>query len=252
MPPSPLVNSLIKVREFSLNKLLSTSSSEVLNPIPANGKLYQPNELVVEIKQALNGFKAAAIDPSGYHVDYAALRQSPAYQDYLKSILPKLNSLDVTELRDPNTALAFWINLYNALVIHAVISYDVQASLMENGILNFYRFFRRAAYQINGQRFSLEDIEHGVIRANRGVPYMLTPQFPSADLRMSYVLKPLDPRIHFALNCASNSWDTADLTPMARSFYAENKRVANDRIKSELGVQLKFPDYRRGLDSLIR
>jgi hypothetical protein len=36
----------------------------------------------------------------------------------------------------------------------------------------------------------------------------------------------------------------AELSPMARSFYAESKRVRNDRIKSELGVTLRYPDYR--------
>jgi nucleoside-diphosphate-sugar epimerase len=44
---------------------------------------------------------------------------------------------------------------------------------------------------------------------------------------------------------------TADLTPMARSFYAESKRVRNDRIKTELGVRLKYPDYRTGLRALL-
>ena len=44
---------------------------------------------------------------------------------------------------------------------------------------------------------------------------------------------------------------TADMTPMARSFYAESKRVRNDRIKTELGVTLKHPDYREGLAALL-
>lgn len=44
---------------------------------------------------------------------------------------------------------------------------------------------------------------------------------------------------------------TADLTPMARSFYAESKRVRNDKIKTELGVQLAYPDYRHGLKALL-
>ncbi len=39
----------------------------------------------------------------------------------------------------------------------------------------------------------------------------------------------------------------AELSPMGRSFYAESKRVRNDRIKSELGVRLAYPDYRNGL-----
>ena len=42
----------------------------------------------------------------------------------------------------------------------------------------------------------------------------------------------------------------AELSPMARSFYAESKRVANDRIKRELGVTLRYPDYRAGLAAL--
>jgi hypothetical protein len=41
------------------------------------------------------------------------------------------------------------------------------------------------------------------------------------------------------------------MTPMARSFYAENKKVCNALIKSELGISLKFPDYRVGLEALL-
>jgi nucleoside-diphosphate-sugar epimerase len=44
---------------------------------------------------------------------------------------------------------------------------------------------------------------------------------------------------------------TAEMTPMARSFYAESKKVRNDRIKDELGVRLIYPDYRRGLQALL-
>ena len=45
-------------------------------------------------------------------------------------------------------------------------------------------------------------------------------------------------------------YDTADLTPMQRSFYADNKRVSNCAIKTALGIELLFPDYRSGLDSI--
>lgn len=46
-------------------------------------------------------------------------------------------------------------------------------------------------------------------------------------------------------------FDTADMTPMARSFYAESKRVRNDRIKAELGWAPQYPDYRTGLADLL-
>lgn len=46
-------------------------------------------------------------------------------------------------------------------------------------------------------------------------------------------------------------FETAEMTPMARSFYAESKRVSNQRILEELGVTLKYPDYRSGLQALL-
>lgn len=47
------------------------------------------------------------------------------------------------------------------------------------------------------------------------------------------------------------AFDEADLSPMAASFYRDNKRVRNDRIKAELGVRLQFPNYRAGLAALL-
>jgi nucleoside-diphosphate-sugar epimerase len=45
--------------------------------------------------------------------------------------------------------------------------------------------------------------------------------------------------------------EEAALSPMGLSFYADNKRVRNDRIKKELGVTLAYPDYRSGLGALL-
>ena len=53
---------------------------------------------------------------------------------------------------------------------------------------------------------------------------------------------PVPPLVPFA---------TADLSPLARSFYADNKRVRNGRIKQELGVELKYPNYRAGLRAIL-
>jgi nucleoside-diphosphate-sugar epimerase len=46
-------------------------------------------------------------------------------------------------------------------------------------------------------------------------------------------------------------YEEADLVPMARSFYKDNKRVRNQLIKDELGVTLKYPDYRLGLQACL-
>ncbi len=46
-------------------------------------------------------------------------------------------------------------------------------------------------------------------------------------------------------------FDKADLSPMARSFYADNKRVRNDRVKRDLGLELRYPDYQSGLAAIL-
>ena len=47
------------------------------------------------------------------------------------------------------------------------------------------------------------------------------------------------------------AFEDAKLSPMAASFYAENKRVSNARMCNELGVTLKFPSYREGLQAIL-
>ena len=53
---------------------------------------------------------------------------------------------------------------------------------------------------------------------------------------------PVPPAIRF---------EDADLSPMARSFYAESKRVSNRRIREELGAALAHPTYREGLRAIL-
>lgn len=47
------------------------------------------------------------------------------------------------------------------------------------------------------------------------------------------------------------AFEDADLSPMGRSFYNERKRVRNDRIKTDLGIRLSYPNYREGLEAIM-
>jgi hypothetical protein len=153
------------------------------------------------------------MDESGTAVDYVALRESKAYADYRQECLAALRQFDPHRLPSLEAARAFWINLYNALVLDAIICIGIQKSVTE-GFLGTLFFFRRAAYLVGGQRMSLEDIEHGILRGNRGNPYVPGPHFTSNDSRLTWSL-PLDPRIHFALNCGGRS------CPPIRAYEAE-------------------------------
>jgi len=117
-------------------------------------------------------------------------------------------SLRAPPASDRKAALAFWIQVYNALVIHGALHFGVQKSVKE-----VPGFFRRAAYRIEpldggagGLLFTPDDIEHGILRANRGHPRrLLLPQFAPWDRRRRLVVRPMDRRVHFALNCGAAS-----------------------------------------------
>lgn len=106
----------------------------------------------------------------------------------------------------------------------------------------------------DGQVFSrihVEDIasvlEASMARPCAGAIYNVADDEPAApgDV-VAYAAQllgvPPPPEVEFA---------EADLTPMARSFYEGSRRIGNARIKSELGVTLRFPTYREGLAALL-
>ncbi|MCG8377965.1 MAG: DUF547 domain-containing protein [Proteobacteria bacterium] len=194
----------LAAREAIVNTVLAVRPGRVLNDGENEAQPTSPLQLVQNLSAALVAMKSAAMDEAGQRVDYASLAQDPAYKEYKQTIAPQLRAFDASALSSHNERLAFWINLYNALTLDAVISFGIRASVTE-GWLGVLRFFRRAAYDLNGQRLSLEDIEHGLLRANRGHPYLPGPQFHAANKRHAWVLAPFEPRIHFALNCASAS-----------------------------------------------
>ncbi|MCZ6698139.1 MAG: DUF547 domain-containing protein [Planctomycetota bacterium] len=116
-----------------------------------------------------------------------------------------------SRLASRDEALAFWLNLYNAMVIHGAMVFRVRRAMTE-----VPRFFKRTRYIIGGRMFSLDVIEHGILRQNRGHPLrFFLPQLMPWDSRRSLVLRPMDPRIHFALNCGAAS------CPPIRHYTAE-------------------------------
>jgi hypothetical protein len=158
-------------------------------------------DIAGELFAAVQAMKARAYDPSCDCFDYGALPDHESYSRYRDSSA-RLRTFDPATLARREERLAFWINLYNALVIDAVVAFGIKESVREdNG------FFRRAAYVVGGRRYSADDIEHGILRGNRRHfhPAVWMPQFGPDDPRLGFALRPLDARVHCALVCASRS-----------------------------------------------
>ena len=95
---------------------------------------------------------------------------------------------------------SFWIDLYNGAVIDRAISAGVECSVRE-----VRGFFRDRQIGVAGRRLSLDDIEHGFLRANRRHPARLFPPLLLRPGLKDWICRPFDPRIHFALNCGGRS-----------------------------------------------
>jgi hypothetical protein len=197
-----LQNRLIAVRESLLDLLSGSDRSQVLNAPRLPGSLPSSDDPAGDLHRLILDVLAEGAEDSGRSVDYAALRAGPLYAD-VQRCTARLAAFDPSGLPDRDARLAFWINLYNTLVLDAVISLGVHRSVMERRAGT--RFFRQAAYIVGGQRMSCDDIEHGVLRCNRGHPFFPGPQFSETDARRVWVIEPFEPRVHFALNCAGRS-----------------------------------------------
>lgn len=195
---------LIQLREFLLNGLTGSQSQRVLNNPPGQEIPPAPMERLDEaLRLLLNRLIGDAISPDGKEVDYQRLRSNSLFTRDFRDLTIALNRFDPRQLRSRAEQICFWINLYNVLVLHAVIELNVRNSVSERW--GGLAFFRQAAYRVGGQRLSLDDIEHGILRANRGHPFLPGAQFAARDPRLAWSLPRVDARIHFALNCASRS-----------------------------------------------
>jgi hypothetical protein len=147
----------------------------------------------------MSDLKAQFIDVASGRVRYRDIRGSGAFERY-KGLTGHLSSFPLQSLQSRDKRLAFWINLYNTTVIHGVIELGLEQSVKE-----FPGFFDRVAYEIGGYVFSLNAMEHGILRGNRRPPYRLFRPFQKGDPRSTFAIMPMDPRVHFALVCGARS-----------------------------------------------
>ncbi|MFQ5681321.1 MAG: glycoside hydrolase family 15 protein [Candidatus Omnitrophota bacterium] len=156
-------------------------------------------DIAARLKAVLNNLQGGYFDVRAGRVDYDSLRRSGHYRDYV-SLAKRLAGFDLFRLTTDREKKAFWINVYNILVIHGVVELEIKKSVKE-----ILHFFRRIGYNIGGYYWTPDDIEHGILRLNRPRPGGQGRQFSPGDKRQELALARFDPRIHFSLVCAASS-----------------------------------------------
>lgn len=157
----------------------------------------------------------------------------------------QLHDVKPAEIAGDQARIAFWVNLYNALVLHCLCLKPLQGSLLWH-----LRLFDRVAYRVGGHDYPLNVIENGVLRVNRRPPLRPRPPLRDSDPRLGSAPSELDPRVHFALNCGArscppiNSYDSdeldAQLELATASYLRQETRVDADRGRAVLPRLLRM------------
>ncbi|MDP7020189.1 MAG: DUF547 domain-containing protein [Pirellulaceae bacterium] len=180
--------------------------------VPANNRIAIEN-----IKHATwDALLKKYVDARG-DVNYRAWRQSTADIQQLDAYLAHLSRAD-TSRRAPRAAgLAYWINAYNAVTVKGILrEYPTTSIRNHTAKLYGYNIWKDLQLRVGGRGFALEYIEHEILR------------------------KAKEPRIHFAIVCASRSCPqlinqayTADnidrlLASNTRAFFAKSSNFRYD------------------------
>lgn len=151
-----------------------------------------------KIRKSMIMLNVQFISEDGKTVNYPEMRKSDLFKDYNNTIL-ELQRVDVGNM-ERIEKIAFFLNVYNCMVMHGFIQYGVPQNSIQRG-----QFFNNVKYDIGGYEYSLNDIEHGILRGNKCPPSSLSRRISPTDPRKVHIITKMDPRIHFALNCGAKS-----------------------------------------------
>jgi hypothetical protein len=158
-------------------------------------------------------------------VDYATWKASAADQQALDQYLAHLSSASLSAPASRAAQLAYWINAYNAVTVHGILrEYPTTSIRQHTARLGGYNLWRDLQLLVEEQGYSLEQIEHQILR------------------------KMGEPRIHFAIVCASIGCPPlrneayvaprleAQLSANAQAFFADPSKFQYDAASRTLAV----------------
>mmetsp|Transcript_28430 Transcript_28430/g.80226 ORF Transcript_28430/g.80226 Transcript_28430/m.80226 type:complete len:603 (+) Transcript_28430:121-1929(+) len=206
-----------------------------------------------DLRQLIVALYDKFLSADGTQVDYDGMSSDPLFSDYVNASA-ELQKVSLDQM-SREESMAFFINIYNALIVHGTVVYGPPTSITAR-----VRWFGQLRYNIGGLEFSGDDIEHGVLRGNKtspsnvlvllGLGKFASGYFKKEDPRAKYAISPMDPRIHFALVCGAKSCPPirvytpesleAGLSAAASAFCEGSVKVDKAQNSVEMSMILKW------------
>ncbi len=149
----------------------------------------QPLLTLSHLTKLLDKAIAKNMKKSSQAIDLDAVRHDETFQKFQENIcLLQLTNLDDM---NENCIVAYFLNVYNLMLKHAII-------LQQHSLSNTL-FSSKIKYIIGEYTFTLDEIYHGILRCNAKHPKTGKPMFTDVDDRSRFKCRMMNPRIHFAL-----------------------------------------------------
>ncbi|CAL5040196.1 unnamed protein product [Urochloa decumbens] len=273
-PKAPFANSYTSAERLSGSTLTSLSDSSVIASVlhSPSVDLHYDDGIIDEVKNFdpynVNGKEAqrdigsycSVTEVSWMYIGSEQLEYASGALKKFRFLVEQLSKVDPTCM-DCDERLAFWINLYNALIMHAYLAYGVP----ENDI-KLFTLMQKACYTVGGQSVSAAEIEFMILKMKTPVHrpqlslMLALHKFKTSEKLKKYSIENTEPLVLFALCCGMFS------SPAVRIFSAANVRrelqeSMRDYIRASVGINDKgelivpklLQSYAKGIveDSLL-
>ena len=230
----------------------SAENRKVLNLLGVGVSDIGVASIIKEFYRIISAINEKYVDHQHSVIQYSQFKHSHEYQQY-HTATAFLQQFDPAVLRTREQQLSFWLNIYNFLVLDGIVEFNIRNSVQEEK-----DFFTKTSYRLGEYLFSLDDIEHGILRNNQRRPYALFRQFGSSDPRQKFSMSQPDSRVHCCFCCAAKSSPSLAIympkhidrqldKSVARYLLTNGMRV--DRNKKEIRLSRSFYWYRKDFES---
>ncbi|BBN00291.1 hypothetical protein MPTK1_1g27890 [Marchantia polymorpha subsp. ruderalis] len=183
------------------------------------------------------GAYSSAVEVPWICVDKDRLTYAARALRNFRSMVEQLEKVD-PGLMKHEEKMAFWINVYNALMMHAYLAYGIPRSHLKRLSL-----VQKASYKVGPHSINAHMIEHCILgcRSRRPTQWLQTffstaSKFKSGDERKSYALDKVEPLVCFALCCGGRS-DPAIRVYSAKHVRQELECARRDYLQASIGIR---------------
>ncbi|KAF5182621.1 ubiquinone biosynthesis protein (Protein of unknown function, DUF547) [Thalictrum thalictroides] len=239
--PDRLSSSLWSLSDWPINSSMDQSSQfdvESVRNVLATENVCDPYKVRGKLSWADIGIYGLAAEISWMSVGKKQLEYAAGALRRYRSLVEQLAKVNLIDLSS-NEKLAFWINIYNALIMHAYLAYGVPQNE-----LKLFLLMQKAAYTIGGHFCSAAAIEYGILKMK---PPVYKPQtalllalhkLKVPEEQHKYSIDAAEPLVLFALSCGMVLY-TQVRVYTAKNVKEELQDAQRDFIRASVGISGK-------------